>query len=268
MNGAGWDMAAGSDTGLIRLRNEDSVRIWPEWGIAILSDGMGGHRAGDVASRIAVETVESVLDLPAPKAEEITLTEQLLTDSVQRANAAIVAAGNSKSAYAGMGATIVVVGFQGEEFIAVHVGDSRLYRYRSGELKQLTVDHTLAERYVREGVLHRNQAQVWAGRNILIKALGIDETAVPDVTRGTVHRDDLYLICSDGLTDAVPLPVLQQLLERHWPSLQAQVGGLIAAANDHGGPDNVSVVLARMLVEHQSDCAGDISGGDDCDTGR
>jgi protein phosphatase len=244
----GWDMAAGTDVGLIRVRNEDALRIFPNQGIVILSDGMGGHRAGDVASSMAVDVIASLLvptDSKRQADDVFPVNPQFLADSLDNANAAILNAARQQPNRSGMGATVVVASFHEQHFIAAHLGDSRLYRFSHGRLEQLTVDHTLAERYISEGIISRQQAHSWNGRNILLKALGIDETIAPDITEGAVRDDDLFLLCSDGLTDAVTDVDIEKLLRQNGDGLQQTVEQLIIAANNNGGPDNVSAVLVR-----------------------
>ncbi len=244
----GWDMAAGTDVGLIRSRNEDALRIFPHHGIVILSDGMGGHRAGNVASSLAVDVIASLL-VPANGEqqgfERASTNPQFLADSIHDANTAILTAARQEPAYSGMGATVVAASFHEQHFTAAHVGDSRLYRFSKGRLEQLTVDHTLAERYMSHGYITRQQAAHWNAKNILLKALGIDESVTPDITEGSVGSEDLFLLCSDGLTNAVADVEIEELLQPGAGDLQQKVEQLIAAANNNGGPDNISVILVR-----------------------
>jgi protein phosphatase len=244
----GWEMAAGTDIGLIRVRNEDALGIFPNQGIVILSDGMGGHRAGDVASSMAVDVIASLL-VPNNNERQADdgspVSSQTLADSLHNANTAILTAARQQPACLGMGATVVVASFHEQHFIAAHVGDSRLYRFSKGQLEQLTIDHTLAERYMSQGFITRQQVNNWTGKNILLKALGIDEMITPDITEGPVRGDDLFLLCSDGLTDAVADVDIEKLLQQDDEGLQQKVEQLITAANNNGGPDNVSVILVR-----------------------
>ncbi len=244
----GWDMAAGTDIGLIRVRNEDALRIFPKQGIVILSDGMGGHRAGDVASSMAVDVIASLL-VPNNSEREADdgspICPQSLADSLDDANTAILDAARQNPDCSGMGATVVVVSFHEQHFIAAHLGDSRLYRCSQGQLEQLTIDHTLAQQYMSQGFITRQQAGSWNAKNILLKALGIDEIITPDITEGSIRDDDLFLLCSDGLTDAVADVDIEKLLQQADDGLQQKVEQLISAANNNGGPDNVSVILVR-----------------------
>jgi len=244
-----WRMASGTDIGLLRTRNEDSLRIFPKFGVAILSDGMGGLHAGDLASKLAVESV--VADLGVSKSSESqdslrsTVDPKLLTNALQRANTAIRGAPQWESDNHRMGATIIVVVFQESQFIAAHLGDSRLYRFSNDRLDRLTSDHTLAEQYREAGLRTPEQVRRGWKKNVLIRALGIDEKVIPDVTEGPVDGNDLFLLCSDGLTDAVAELDIERLLKKDHEHLQYMVDELIALANHNGGPDNISVILAR-----------------------
>ncbi len=243
----GWEMAAKTDIGLIRTRNEDSIRIIPERGIAILSDGMGGHRAGDVASNIAVEVIASSL-APSLVGEDqhLRLSAGRLVYSLQLANAAILKAADEERDFAGMGATAIVVHFDADRFSAVHIGDSRMYRFSEGRLEQLTVDHTLAQQYLDQGLVREERGGGWFGNNVLLKALGIDENIDPDITEGRVKHEDLFLLCSDGLNEAVADEEIIELLGGDQIDLIEKAERLIDAANRNGGPDNVSVILVRQ----------------------
>ncbi len=239
-------MAAKTDIGLIRSRNEDSIRIIPERGIAILSDGMGGHRAGDVASNIAVEVIASSLEptlVGDEKQQE--LSSGRLAYSLKLANAAILRAAGEDKKYAGMGATAIVVHFYADKFFTVHIGDSRMYRFSEGRLDQLTVDHTLAQQYVDQGLIAQARVDGWFGNNVLLKALGIDETIEPDINEGRVELGDLFLLCSDGLNEAVADSEIAEVLGRGNGILEKKVEQLIDTANRNGGPDNISVILVR-----------------------
>lgn len=237
-------MAAATDVGRVRERNEDAVRLIPEIGVAILSDGMGGHNAGDVASKLAVQIIGA--ELLDPGREPRALTGQALVDSMQSANETILAVSKSEPECHGMGATVVIAAFVGDQLLATHLGDSRLYRYWNGELQQLTEDHTLAQQYVRQGVLSAAEAQTWVGRNMLLRALGIERVVNPAITQTTLAPGQLYLICSDGLTDAVADVDIAEILRDRGGSLQDTADRLVDLANEHGGPDNTSVILAAL----------------------
>lgn len=237
-----FEMAAATDIGRIRSRNEDAWRIVPEAGLAILSDGMGGHRAGNVASRMAVEIIgDELLD-----GDDATVTPAQLINSLELANDSIRDVAQSEPDCQGMGATVVVARFQESKILVAHAGDSRLYRFWKDELELLTEDHTLAQQYVREGIMEQADADRWIGRNMLVKGLGIDTEVDPDVTEVDLAADQVYLLCSDGLTDAISNQDIAAILREHGDSLQNAVDRLIDAANDNGGPDNITVILTRV----------------------
>jgi PPM family protein phosphatase len=233
------EMAMATDVGRVRQRNEDEVRILPEAGAAILADGMGGHQAGDVASRLAIEVV----------AEEIENSEQADEEAlirwIETANSAIRGVASTHSGYRGMGATIVVTVCRGEHLLFSHVGDSRLYRLWNNTLHQLTEDHTLVQQYINEGMISSSESRTWSGRNLLTKALGIEDSVDPVSGRATLRPGQSYLLCSDGLTEAVTDDHIAEVLSRPDHSAQAVVDTLVSMANANGGPDNISVALIR-----------------------
>jgi serine/threonine protein phosphatase PrpC len=244
------EIAAASDIGQHRERNEDAIRVLPDHGVVILSDGMGGHQAGDVASRMAVEIIaEELISGSAGGGADAVLFSDRMVEAIKTANDAIRAVSHSDPKCHGMGATVVVAAYENRKILAAHLGDSRLYRYWNGRLQQLTEDHTLAQRYVNAGVIDPGDAKTWFGRNMLLKGLGIDKRVEPALTEVTAELGQLYLLCSDGLTDAVPDDLIAEVLGHRPLSLDEAVETLIDTANDNGGPDNISVVLIRVTED-------------------
>lgn len=244
------EIAAASDIGQHRERNEDAIRVLPDHGVAILSDGMGGHQAGDVASRMAVEIIaEELISGSAGAGEGAALYSERLLEAIKTANDAIRAVSHSDPKCHGMGATVIVAAYDDRKILAAHLGDSRLYRYWNGRLQQLTEDHTLAQRYVNAGVIDPGDAKTWFGRNMLLKGLGIDKRVEPALTEVTAELGQVYLLCSDGLTDAVSDDRIAEVLGHRPLSLDDAVETLIDTANDNGGPDNISVVLIRITED-------------------
>ncbi|MCG6873291.1 MAG: protein phosphatase 2C domain-containing protein, partial [Gammaproteobacteria bacterium] len=145
----------------------------------------------------------------------------------------------------GMGATVVAVTFGSDGFTVMHLGDSRLYRLRAGKLFQLTEDHSVVQEFIRQGVLTPEEARLSINKNLVTRALGIEENPEPEFTDGDLSKGDLYLLCSDGLTDVVQDEEIQKILAAE-KDLEAAAGALIDAANEGGGPDNITVVLARV----------------------
>jgi protein phosphatase len=152
---------------------------------------------------------------------------------------------HSRAEYAGMGATAVIVVFYGDKLCVGHVGDSRLYRYRGGELAQLTLDHSVIQELVSRGLLTVEEARQAVGKNLVTRALGVDPTVTPDVAEHPVQEADLYLVCSDGLNDMLSDADIAAILAEHGADLAAASARLVAAANDRGGADNISVILTR-----------------------
>jgi len=248
------EMSSDSDRGLVRERNEDCVLILPEHRLAILSDGMGGHRAGDVASSIAVDVVAESLtgrikelslelgrksDGPFPQSED-------LCEAIEAANEQILQTARTQPECYGMGATIVVASLCGAQFLAAHLGDSRAYRLRGERFEQLTEDHTLAQQYLRDGGPMLAQESYGYARSMLLRGLGIAEVIQPDITTEKLAVGDVFLLCSDGLTDAISDKAIRDILLAAEDTLDETVASLIAAANDSGGPDNISVALMQV----------------------
>ena len=227
---------AGTDTGRQRRANEDSLLARAP--LFVVADGMGGAQAGEVASRIAVESFErGVQDTAQPEAALATLAQQ--------ANARIYELSHSNAEQAGMGTTLTAV-YVGERELAIaHVGDSRAYRFRDGELLRLTEDHSLVDELLRQGRLTPEEAIEHPQRSVITRALGPEGTVEVD-TRSYAARDgDVYLLCSDGLTTMLAEQQLASILAAH-TTLRDAGEALIAAANEAGGRDNITVVLLRV----------------------
>lgn len=248
-------MSSGSDCGLVRRRNEDAVLVLPEHGLAILSDGMGGHQAGDIASRIAVDVVAEILtgqidsndSNPTEISALLSIKPEDLSNALATANAKILKTASDRVECYGMGATILAVSVRGGRFVAAHLGDSRAYRMRQRDLQQLTEDHTLAQQYLREGAPNILPERLEHARSMLLKGLGIADDMEPDITERNLAADDVFLLCSDGLTDAVSDENIRDiLLGGANGNLEKTVADLIDAANENGGPDNISVILMQV----------------------
>src|SRR4051812_9874361 len=246
------EKAARSDVGRQRQGNEDSfLERSPLFAVA---DGMGGARAGEVASRIAVEQfdVDSSGDDPP---------EEQLAEVARGANRKIHQMAQDDSAYAGMGTTFTAALVTGKHIAVGHVGDSRLYRYRDGELERLTHDHSLVEEFVRQGKLTPAEAEVHPQRSIITRALGPEPEVEVDTYTHAGRDGDVYLLNSDGLTGMINEEKVAEIL-RDRDSLDDAADKLIAAANANGGKDNITVVLFRLGGDED----GDEDGDDDGDT--
>jgi serine/threonine protein phosphatase PrpC len=231
------DHSARTDTGRQRPANEDSY--WVSNPLFVLADGMGGAQAGEVASQTAVEVFTSGLpDGPGSH-------EERLAAMVGQANARIHALAQSDEAHAGMGTTLTAA-YVGEDDLAIaHVGDSRLYVLRDGELQQLTDDHSLVGELVRRGQISAEEAEDHPQRSIITRALGIEDEVVVDHLTWPVRDGDVFLLCSDGLTGMVTDAHVAEII-RDAPNLSQAAHRLIDAANEAGGRDNITVILFRV----------------------
>lgn len=242
---ASVEIVGATDRGLVRQRNEDCIKMMPDRGIAILSDGMGGHLAGDVASRMAVDIVAQ--ELRSGVAGEADGHGEIRTDvisALKKANHSIRSKAKSDPRCYGMGATIVLCVVSTDILIS-HLGDSRAYLYVDGALTRLTEDHTLAQSYLKRGLIDEKEAKTWSGRNLLIKGLGIESAIEPDISVNPVKPGGLYLLCSDGLTDVVSDEKILRKLRTRGHDLTQCARELIDLAISGGGPDNISVILLR-----------------------
>lgn len=240
LTAAGVDYAWLTDVGRVRARNEDCVSVDAGLGLVLVADGMGGHNAGDVASRMAVEGTLSAMQGATPDDDQHRLPAAL-----RHAHDAIYAAAGEDYERSGMGTTVVAAWLRPSGLVAAHVGDSRLYRLRDGTLEALTRDHTAVQELVDRGILTPAQARVSGRRNMLSRALG----SYPDVEIDcAVHAHapgDTYLLCSDGLTNMVEDGEIAALLTES-PSLADAADRLVALANERGGRDNITVAMLRL----------------------
>jgi protein phosphatase len=246
------EKAALSDVGRQRQGNEDSyLERSPLFAVA---DGMGGARAGEVASRMAVEQFEADFD-----SAEGTPEEQL-ADVVRAANRQIYKLAQEDSEHAGMGTTLTSALVTGNEISIGHVGDSRLYRFRGGDLERLTHDHSLVEEFVRQGKLTPAEAEVHPQRSIITRALGTEPEVEVDTYTFAGRDGDIYLINSDGLTGMASEEIITEILQEGGP-LEEVAQKLIQAANDGGGRDNITVVLFRLESDGTDDEDPETLGG-------
>ena len=233
--------AARSDQGRRRSANEDTYALAPELGLFLVADGMGGHRAGQVASglaaRAAVATLRTLHDGRRGTLER-------LRACVTAANAEILASSRAKPELAGMGTTIVALLAEGDRVALAHVGDSRAYRVRGGAIRRLTDDHTLVGELVRRGELGERAAALHPQRHVLLRALGVRRNVDPDLLELAPEPGDLFLLCSDGLTGHLEDAEIAELVAGE-SDLDAACERLIELANRRGGDDNITVVLLR-----------------------
>ncbi len=240
-----------------RNHNEDAFAIVDEVPLCIVADGMGGHAAGEVASRLAVFSVREYFR-KAPWTDAETnwpvrldamrgLEEERLVSAIKFANHRIYDSAQRESQQKGMGTTIAcILGVRDGVHIA-HVGDSRVYRIREGHIELLTEDHSLLNDYVRVKNLTVDEAHSFPHKNVIVRALGMKHAVKVDARFEAARDNDTFLLCSDGLSGPVPeREMLDVILGA--PDLHAAVLRLINHANDHGGPDNITAVLARVRI--------------------
>ena len=236
-----------SDTGRRRRRNEDQYVCEPP--LFAVADGMGGAQAGEVASGLAA----AVLNEAAPGERADERGEERVAHLIQEANRRVFQRSNEDESTSGMGTTMTVALVDGDTIAFGHVGDSRAYRVRGGELEQLTDDHSLVGELVRSGRLSPEEAESHPQRSVITRALGTEPDVDVDTFSIEAEPDDLYLICSDGLTDMVPPREIQALLVERAGDLDAAARALIDAANEGGGEDNITVVLFQMVGGRAAD---------------
>lgn len=235
-----------TDVGRMRDHNEDHIAWNEAHGFALLADGMGGHNAGEVASAIAVETIQARLLSQEHRREDDA--PALLSEAIDQANQTILAHAAEQPHCAGMGTTVVAVLFHGDGMTLAHVGDSRIYRLRGKQFRQMTTDHSLVQELVQNGYLTTEEARASANKNLITRALGIDTSVEVDVAHDNCESGDIFLMCSDGLTDLVPDEEIHTLLNLHAQdeTLDAAAAALVEMANEKGGVDNISVILIRV----------------------
>jgi len=244
-------VAALTDIGRVRHNNQDAFRIDGEHGVLIVADGMGGHKAGEVASRIAVDAILRGLVASIDAAvQEPSAVLGHLGRVVEEANAALFGAIEAAPELDGMGTTALAAVFRNGHVYHAHVGDSRLYRWRRGVLEPLTRDHSLVQSLLDRGVFEtREQARAaGVGNNVLTRGLGVDPRVEVELGSRPVEAGDLYLLCSDGLTGMVDDGVIADTLGEKADDVQHAAAALMRLALDRGGLDNVTIVLARTVA--------------------
>lgn len=242
-------VAAGlSDIGLVRENNEDVWAEIPEKHLYILADGMGGHLAGEVAAREAVDALIALIkgDVGA-QMEKVSLEEarHLLTACINEVNAHVYRKGRRDPSLRGMGTTLCCLYFHPKGLLYGHVGDSRIYRMRGEKLSQLTKDHSLLRELVDLGELSERQAEEFVYKNIITKAIGTEPSVEPSVQKCEIVDGDLYLMCSDGLSDLLSRIEIEAILKAN-TSIKKATQELVAVAKEKGGHDNITVVIAKI----------------------
>lgn len=242
------EVATLTDAGVVRSFNEDTIATELNLGLAVVADGMGGYKAGDVASGMAasilVEELKQHLRDAVPGTEELS---PILRGGVEKANQAIYQAAQANPQYHGMGTTVAVALFHDNRIHFTHVGDSRLYRLRQGKLQALTQDHSILHEQVALGLITTDDAKTSHNRNLVTRALGVEPGIEFEVNAQEAQPGDIFLLCSDGLNDMVDDADIELALSALQANLPLMARQLVMMANDNGGHDNVSVILVKVL---------------------
>lgn len=247
------ELAFNSDVGRKRSHNEDSSAIDASLGLLIIADGMGGYRAGEVASAVAISTIvkhiQQRLHQLKPRQTDpetgFTMESILARDALQEANFEVFRSAYDHSQFDGMGTTALIVLFYDNHFSVAHVGDSRLYRERNGQLVKITSDHSLRQELIDRGLYTQEEAEAKTPNHLVTRALGINDVVNVDIFEDAVLPGDLFLLCTDGLTDMVDDTDIHLTLKKFSDNLNRTAQELIDLANSRGGKDNISVILAR-----------------------
>lgn len=246
-----YEFCIRTDPGLARENNEDSVAVDEVTRLGILADGMGGYNAGEIASGMATTFIKSELGRWLTQAGRHANSREVrraMEICVDNANRSIFNAANSNPQYSGMGTTLVVGVFQDGRLMLGHIGDSRCYRLRANVLEQITKDHSLLQEQMDAGLITPEQAAVSTNKNLVTRALGVEDAVLLEVNEHKVEPGDLYLMCSDGLSDMLDDEAIARIVSAEG-LLEQKAGQLIEAANANGGRDNISVVLALASNE-------------------
>ncbi len=240
-----------TDVGIAREHNEDDFYLSEgDEALCIVADGMGGHRSGEVASALAIKAMveyyrESMAHYDEPDNPEDSPEQVRLTRAVLNANGAVFSAASANESYHGMGTTIVSGFFTDRGVYLAHIGDSRCYRLREGNLEQRTEDHSLANEYVRMGILSAEDVEYFPYKNVITRACGLTDEVEVDIHFEELQASDLFLFCSDGLSDMVPDAEIVDIMRAN-TNLDDMCRELVERANANGGADNITVVLARI----------------------
>jgi serine/threonine protein phosphatase PrpC len=243
------EIAAATDAGCLRQFNEDRILIDPEIGVAIVADGMGGHHAGEVASEMATQIIMSGLRAQVSEFRSVDtqhLPLRAVEHSINRANKAIFDAAQDRPDHQGMGTTLAMTLFYDNRVVLGHVGDSRVYRHRNDALHLLTRDDSLLRDQIELGFISLASAGESHNRSLVTRALGIEATVSAHLLVDEAWPDDIYVLCSDGLHDLVQDADIALIVGALKSNLPLAASHLVQTAKDHGGYDNVSVILVKV----------------------
>jgi protein phosphatase len=244
-----------SDVGRVREHNEDTIGVDGDIGLMVLADGMGGYNAGEVASGIAVKTIMSLVkesvaqgDMNTTDADTgLSRPSIVLRDAIIRANKIIFQTAKTQPQCEGMGTTIVACLFADNKVSVAHVGDSRVYRLRANHFEQLTLDHSLLQELVDRGFYSQAEAARATNKNYVTRALGVEPTVDVEIHEHVAQKGDVYVLCSDGLSDMVEDDDIHLTISTFSANLETVAKQLIQLSNDNGGRDNVSLILAQVI---------------------
>jgi protein phosphatase len=252
-----------TDVGRTRENNEDNFFVSDEEALCVVADGMGGHSSGEIASAFALRAIKEWFDQTRRGDNDAALArapawpfkrrppnhpdEKRLVQAFLLANEIVFSYSQRNSHYRGMGTTLVGAYFIDTGVFVAHIGDSRAYRLRDGQLERITRDHSLADEYASMGLLSGDQVRTFAYKNVVTRAVGLGETVEPEVHFHTIRQGDVFLLCSDGLTDPLTDEAIREILLRNFDQPELACRVLVDAANAAGGPDNITVVVARTL---------------------
>jgi len=243
-----------TNIGRQRNHNEDAIASDDTMGFVVLADGMGGYKAGEVASEMAVLSITAELmeamENQRPGKVDAALGKQaeaqLILNAVKSANEVIYSVSQSQPECAGMGTTLVVGLFTNNKLLVGHIGDSRMYRLRNQVLSQITEDHSLLQQQIKAGLITAEQSKYSLNKNLVTRALGVDAEVELELNEYEVEVGDIYLLCSDGLTDLVDDEAIQSALNKLMPDMDNTAQALVHMANENGGKDNISVILVKV----------------------
>jgi serine/threonine protein phosphatase PrpC len=245
-----------TDVGQVRDHNEDYVSSDDRIGLAVLADGMGGLNAGEVASSMSVHLLmdelrayaegESTLEQELAEGDDRPNQPQIVERAIEKANSSVFHVSQTQPHCEGMGTTIVVSMFYDNKVTIGHIGDSRVYRFRDNKLEQVTKDHSFVQELIDKGLYTKDEARASSKKNVVTRALGVAPKVVPEVHEYKVKQGDVFLMCSDGLTDLVADSDIEKTFRELGSNLSVTAGHLVEVANASGGKDNISVVLIRI----------------------
>jgi serine/threonine protein phosphatase PrpC len=244
--------AAASNIGKVRDENQDSFLVEPELGLFLVSDGMGGHRGGGLASKIVAEDLPPMIEsrLDGLRTRSRTAVRSLLKKALTEQSRQLQMEGTTENGYKDMGATVALALLIGQRAYITNVGDSRVYRLRKGRLRQLTRDHSVVSELLDQGQIQPEQADEHDAQGQITRYIGMQDTAYPHLRSFTLKEADRLLLCTDGLTDLVPDDVIAAILDQE-SDCQPVCEALVKAANAAGGTDNITVVVADWFGHPQ-----------------